>query len=243
MLSTSRNQALAAAATCATLLAAAAAAQAPGRRMPARPAPAAAHTATSSGGPAILEGPGGRTALRRWNLRRDPENRGSSLGWQRGGFGGAAVSVPSVISGWAFKGSAGMRNYEGSVAWYRTTFQAPHAGVYALSFQSANFRADVWVDGHPLGSHRGSYLPFEMRSALAAGTHTVVVRIDWRNPAEQAREGFHRTWFNWGGLSGGVEVRPIDQSELSNPTVQTSLIPDSRDAAQATRALERRSPQ
>jgi hypothetical protein len=233
MLSTSRNRALAAAAACATLIAATAATQAPGRRIPARTLPAAAHAATSSGAPAIFEGPGGRTSLTRWSLRRDPANRGFALGWQRGGFAGAPVRVPSVISGWAFKGQAGMRNYEGSVAWYRTTFQAPRAGVYALSFQSANFRADVWVDGRPLGSHRGSYLPFEMRSTLAAGTHTAVVRIDWRNPAEQAKQGFHRTWFNWGGLSGEVEVRPIDQSALSNPTIQTRLAPDSPSAAQA----------
>ena len=37
------------------------------------------------------------------------------------------------------------------------------------TFQSANFRADVWIDGHPLGSHLGSYLPFELRPRLARG--------------------------------------------------------------------------
>ena len=47
------------------------------------------------------------------------------------------------------------------------------------------------------------------------------MRTDWRDPAQQAREGFHRTWFNWGGLDGEVDVRPIGESELSEPTVQT----------------------
>ena len=107
-------------------------------------------------------------------------------------------------------------------------------GVYALSFQSANYLATVWVDGHKLGSHHGSYLPFEERAKLAAGKHTVVVRVDWKDPAQQAREGFHRTWFNWGGLDGEVDVRPIGESELSQPTVQTSLTPDSPQATQAT---------
>jgi beta-galactosidase/beta-glucuronidase len=60
------------------------------------------------------------------------------------------------------------------------------------------------------------------------------VRADWRNPAQQAREGFHRTWFNWGGLDGQVDVRPIGESELADPTVQTTLAPDTSDAAQAT---------
>ncbi|MGP0103104.1 MAG: glycoside hydrolase family 2 TIM barrel-domain containing protein [Solirubrobacteraceae bacterium] len=174
----------------------------------------------------VFEGPGGRTPLTQWTLRKDPTNRGVSLGWQRGGFAGSTVSVPNVVSPTPYTGHAGGRNYEGSIAWYRTTFEAPQTGVYALSFQSANYLASVWVDGRALGSHRGSYLPFEERARLAAGTHTVIVRIDWQDPAQQSREGFHRTWFNWGGLDGEVDVRPIGESELSQPSVQTTLAPD-----------------
>jgi hypothetical protein len=171
----------------------------------------------------LFEGPGGRTALTRWTLRGDPSDRGAALGWQRGGFTGRTVSVPNVVDAAHYSGHAGALNYEGSVAWYRTTFKASTAGVYALSFQSANFQASAWVDGHALGSHRGSYLPFELRASLAAGMHAVVVRVDWRNPGAQSREGFHRTWFNWGGLNGEVDVRPVGESELSNPTIQTTL--------------------
>jgi hypothetical protein len=172
----------------------------------------------------VGDGPGGRTALTRWTLRRDPANRGIALGWQRGGFGGATVNVPNVIDPTRYAGAAAQANYEGSVAWYRTTFTAPATGTYALTFQSANFQASVWVDGHAIGSHRGSYLPFEPRERLAAGRHTLVVRVDWRDPAAQSRIGFHRTWFNWGGLNGEVSVRPIGASELSNPTIQTTLV-------------------
>ncbi|MBA3808120.1 MAG: hypothetical protein H0X28_06980 [Solirubrobacterales bacterium] len=171
----------------------------------------------------IFEGPGGRMALVRWTLRADPANRGLADGWARGGFSGRQVSVPNDVNPTAYSGRAGQRNYEGSLAWYRTSFTAASAGSYALDFQSANFQATIWVDGHALGSHRGSYLPFELRSRLAAGAHTVVVRIDWRDPAAQSRAGFHRTWFNWGGLNGEVAVRAIGQSELSAPTVQSTL--------------------
>jgi Glycosyl hydrolases family 2, TIM barrel domain/Glycosyl hydrolases family 2/Beta-galactosidase jelly roll domain len=171
----------------------------------------------------IFEGPGGRLPLTQWTLRRDPSNRGLALGWQHGSFTGATVSVPNVVNPTPYTGKAGGRNYEGSVAWYRTSFDAAQAGTYALSFQSANYLASVWVDGHKLGSHHGSYLPFEMRTSVAAGTHTVVVRVDWRNPGQQAREGFHRTWFNWGGLDGEVDVRQIGESGLSEPALQTTL--------------------
>jgi hypothetical protein len=182
----------------------------------------------------IFEGPGGRTPLTSWTLRTDPSDRGASLGWQSGGFTGKRVGVPNDVDPTQYSGKQGQVNYEGSLAWYRTTFQATQAGIYALSFQSANFEATVWVDGHKLGSHRGSYLPFEMQANLAPGTHTVVVRVDWRDPGEQSREGFHRTWFNWGGLDGEVDVRPLGASELSEPTVVTTLTPDTPESAQAS---------
>ncbi|MGA2320105.1 MAG: glycoside hydrolase family 2 TIM barrel-domain containing protein [Solirubrobacteraceae bacterium] len=182
----------------------------------------------------IAEGPSQRTALTRWTRALDPADRGLARGWQRGGFGGAVVTVPNVVDPTQFKGAAGTRNFEGSLAWYRTTFKAPSAGTYAVSFTSANFEASVWLDGRELGSHRGSYLPFELRARLTAGTHTLVVRIDWRDPSAQSREGFHRTWFNWGGLDGQVDVQPIGASELTEPTLQTTLAPDSPSAGTAT---------
>lgn len=169
------------------------------------------------------EGPGGRTQLTRWVLRADPSDRGRARGWQRGGFGGRAVSVPNDVDPGHYSGRAGTRNFEGSVAWYRTSVQAQGAGEYALDFESANYEATVWLDGHALGSHRGSYLPFELRRRLSPGAHALVVRIDWRDPAAQARAGFHRTWFNWGGLNGPVYVRELGASELGAPSVQTAL--------------------
>jgi Glycosyl hydrolases family 2/Glycosyl hydrolases family 2, TIM barrel domain len=230
MLSTSWNKALPLLpVVCVTLALSAATAQAP--QQPGWTG--SDYSPPGLGRPLIFEGPGGRGALTHWTLRTDRSNRGLSLGWQRGGFAGAAVAVPNVIGASSFRGSAGLRNYDGSVGWYRTGFQAPAAGLYALHFQSANYQANVWVDGIELGSHRGSYLPFELRSELAAGAHEVVVRIDWRDPARQAQRGFHRTWFNWGGLNGEVNVRPIGESELADPTIQTTLTPDSPNAAQA----------
>ena len=184
--------------------------------------------------PVIFEGPGGRVPLTSWTLRRDPGNRGVAEGYSRGNFTGGVVSVPNVVNPAPYTGHAGGANYEGSIAWYRTSFPAAKAGVYALSFQSANYLATVWVDGRKLGSHHGSYLPFEERAKLAAGTHMVVVRVDWKDPAQQAREGFHRTWFNWGGLDGEVDVRPIGESELSEPTVQTTLGGRESNQTQAT---------
>jgi hypothetical protein len=215
MRSTPKKAALAVLAVCVVLAAAAAAAQAPASESLAN------------------EGPGGRTALTHWTLGLDPSDRGRARGWQNGEFVGSDVTVPNVVDATHVKGRAGQRNYEGSVAWYRTSFQAPTAGIYAVHFNSANFQASAWVDSKPIVAHRGSYLPFEGRARLAAGAHTLVVRVDWRNPGAQSREGFHRTWFNYGGLNGQVSVRPVGESELLEPTIRTTLAPDSPQAGEA----------
>jgi Glycosyl hydrolases family 2, TIM barrel domain/Glycosyl hydrolases family 2 len=214
--------ALAVAAVCVALGAAAAAAEAPPGVAP-----------QLAGVTASAQGPGGRVVLSRWTLATDPSDRGLARGWQRGGFSGRTVTVPNDVDPIHVKGSAGQRNYDGSVAWYRTSVIAPAPGLYAFAFTSANYRATAYVDGRPIASHHGSYLPFEGRARLAAGTHTLVVRIDWRDPALQSRQGFHRTWFNWGGLNGAVTMRAVGDSELLEPTVQTTLQPDSADAVRA----------
>jgi hypothetical protein len=210
-----KQAAVAALVVCVALVAGAASAQAPPSAAPAG------------------EGPAGRIALTRWTLALDPADRGLARGWQSGSFSGRSVSVPNVVDPIHIKGRAGQRNYEGSVAWYRTSIQAPTAGRYAFAFDSANFKATAYVDGRAIVSHRGSYLPFEGRATLSAGPHTLVVRIDWRNPAAQSKQGFHRTWFNWGGLDGPVSVRPIGQSELLEPSIQTTLSPSAGAATQA----------
>ena len=57
--------------------------------------------------PVSFEGPGGRVPLTQWTLRKDPANRGLALGWQRGGFAGATVSVPNVVDPTPYTGKAG----------------------------------------------------------------------------------------------------------------------------------------
>jgi hypothetical protein len=215
--------AIAVAGVCVVVGTAAAAAEAPPSAAP-QLAGVAASTA----------GPDGRVFLSRWTLATDPSDRGLARGWQRGRFSGRTVTVPNDVDPIHVKGSAGQRNYEGSVAWYRTSVTAPAPGLYAFAFASANYRATAYVDGRQIVSHHGSYLPFEGRAQLAAGTHTLVVRIDWRDPALQSRQGFHRTWFNWGGLNGAVTMRAIGDSELLEPTVQTTLQADAADAARAS---------
>jgi Glycosyl hydrolases family 2, TIM barrel domain/Glycosyl hydrolases family 2, sugar binding domain len=174
--------------------------------------------------PVARGGPDGRSALDgQWVERLDPSSRGAALGWAAGGFTGRTVQIPYSPNAGTVRGAAGMRSYDGSVAWYRTTFTVASAGEYALRFESVNHRAAIWVDGREAGHHTGEYLPFDVPLRLAAGPHVLVVRADWRGPVRMKATGWHRAWFNFGGINREVTIRPLGASELDGPGIVTRL--------------------
>ncbi|MEA2425208.1 MAG: beta-galactosidase [Thermoleophilaceae bacterium] len=188
---------------------------------PKPPAPAPTHPWTYSG-------PTGRERLGgTWGYRADPGDSGAAHGWPAGNFQGKHVSVPYVPNAWPVTGAKGLRNFQGSVGWYVKHFRVAKAGRYAIRFESVHHKARVWVDGKELASHTGAYMPFEARPDLTASVkHTLVVRADWRDPLQMKRTGWHRGWFNFGGINREVTIRPIGQFEVTYPTVQTRLRAD-----------------
>src|SRR4051812_1695057 len=184
-----------------------------------RPEGEALVPAAASGGPV------GRLAVAGpWIEAPDPQDLGLHLGWADGGVGGALVTVPHVANAAQVTGAAGVAAYRGAIAWYRTTLTAPRTGSYALRFESVHHVATVWLDGRRIATHTGAYLPFEFRLRLRAGVaHTLVVRADYRFPTRQKRDGWHRTWFNYGGINREVTLRPLARGELEAPSVHTQL--------------------
>ncbi len=176
--------------------------------------------------PVIHSGPGDRVQLNGlWRFRRDPEDSGLDKGYQAGTFGGELVRVPYVPDATKISGRRGIPIFRGTVGWYRTKVEVPVDGTYALRFESINHRARVFLDGREVARHKGEYLPFDVRVFLKAGTrHRLVVRADWRGPTAMKRDGWHRLWFNFGGINRGVSIRRIGASELSYPMMQTRLV-------------------
>ena len=175
--------------------------------------------------PWIASGPTDRAALRHgWTLALDPVDHGVAQGFPAGRFAGRPVTVPYAPNGADVTGEAGKRSFRGTIAWYRRDLRVRRAGLYVFRFESVSHHATIWLDGHKLGSHVGAYLPFELRARIAAGgTHRLVVRADWRNPGGMKADGWHRTWFNFGGIDREVTVRRVGPSELSAPTVATRV--------------------
>ncbi len=175
--------------------------------------------------PLIYTGPGDRAQINGlWRFRRDPGDVGLDKGFAAGQFGGELVRVPYVPDATRISGLRGIKTFRGTIGWYRTKIDVPKDGMYAIRFESVNHKVMVFVDGELVRTHTGEYLPFEVRSFLKTGVrHTLVVRADWRGPTRMKRDGWHRLWFNFGGINRGVSIRRIGASELTHPTLRTVL--------------------
>lgn len=193
----------------------------PGGTTPSRAADAEPSDVTK---PVTISGPFGRIALGGpWTVADDPRDQGLTRGWRTGGFSGKDVTIPYVPNAGRITGAGGVISHRGSVAWYRTKVTVDADGQYAIAFGSVNHRATVWVDGKQVAKHTGEFLPFDARMSLKAGEHTLVVRADWRDPERMKAEGWHRLWFNFGGINREVTIRRLGPSEVQAPYVTTRL--------------------
>jgi hypothetical protein len=175
--------------------------------------------------PLIYAGPGDRAQLDGlWRFKRDRDDVGLRKHYAAGTFGGDLVHVPFVPDATSIRGRRGVTAFRGMVGWYRTVVEVPVDGLYVIRFESVNHKAQVFVDGRLVRKHKGEYLPFEVRVPLKAGVrHALVVRADWRGPYAMKRDGWHRLWFNFGGINRGVTIRRVGASELVHPVLQTRL--------------------
>jgi hypothetical protein len=175
--------------------------------------------------PQIYAGPGDRAQLDGlWRFKRDPDDTGLDKGYAAGDFSGDLVRVPYVPGATRISGRRGINTFRGTIGWYRTKIEVPTDGMYAIRFESVNHKAMIFVDGEMVRTHTGEYLPFELQTFLKAGQpHSLVVRADWRGPTRMKRDGWHRLWFNFGGINRGVTIRRVGASELLYPVMRTTL--------------------
>jgi len=177
-------------------------------------------------GSVYRDGPSGRYLLGgTWYQRPDPADTGIRERFQRspGLAGWTRTSVPSASNAGVFTNES----YLGTVHWYRKDFRLPRASrlsKWVLRFESVNYRARVWLNGKPIGTHVGAYLPFELRakSVRRRGVNRLVVRVDSRRqkfdipPLSQRASGaFEGGWWNYNGILREVYLRRVDQFDFA----------------------------
>jgi beta-galactosidase/beta-glucuronidase len=99
-------------------------------------------------------------------------------------------------------------------------------------FEGVNHRVTVYLNGHAVGTHSGGYTPFEVDlRGLRKGLNSLVLRVStlrgrtdlthWR----RARFNGYGTggWWNFGGMSREVYVRPVRKIDVERVGVLPRL--------------------
>ncbi|HEX6712805.1 MAG TPA: glycoside hydrolase family 2 TIM barrel-domain containing protein [Thermoleophilaceae bacterium] len=178
-------------------------------------APASAQTVTTpSPGGYYAGGHTGRYLLDGpWLFRRD-----TTSAWTQ-------ITVPNA---WNATDES-VPSMRGGIGWYRKDFRLPSTAKgtsWIVRFESVNYRATVYLNGHLLGRHEGGYIPFEFDLAryLKRGKNTLLVRADsHRNLStlpilKTTSTGLPSSgWWNYGGILREVYLRrvyKVDMEEL-----------------------------
>ncbi len=166
-----------------------------------------------------------------WLYRADATDVGLAEGWWRnvastGGW--TTTTIPNAYNA----GDFSQASMDGSVGWYRRDFTLP-AGAFAsyvpiasrywiIRFESVNYRATVWLNGHEIGSHAGAYVPWELDlTGLRAGVNRLIVRVDNRRTAADLPPGPGGQWWNYGGILREVYLRAVQTADLEQVQIRT----------------------
>jgi beta-glucuronidase len=165
-----------------------------------------------------------------WLFRADPTNAGTAAGWWRNvpsTDGWSPVTVPNSWNAGDFSNASNA----GSLGWYRRDFTLPTGAFdryvpvpdrrWIVRFESVNYKATVWLNGHELGTHAGAYLPFEFDlKYLRPGVNRLIVRVDDRRGPIDLPPGPTGGWWNFGGLQREVYLRSVQRADLERVQVR-----------------------
>jgi beta-glucuronidase len=202
----------------AILAAAAVAAWAPpaGAQSVTTPSPGGLYAAGHTGR-YLLDGP--------WYFRLDRSNVGLRRGYARASQSLGAWTQVSVPYAWNATDES-PASMIGTIGWFRKDFRVPAASKgsnWIVRFESVNYRATVYLNGHLLGRHEGGYIPFEfdLSRYLKRGKNTLVVRADSRRNLEtlplikRLSNGTPSAgWWNYGGILREVYLRRVGKVDL-----------------------------
>lgn len=172
-----------------------------------------------------------------WVFALDPVDAGVAQEWFMPGLPvdkWDKVSVPHCFS------TDPRYHYHTGPAWYLKKFSAvPPAGEdrASIRFEAVFYRAAVWLNGKPIGTHEGGYTPFEFDvTGLLASENVLAVRVDnsWSTatvPGAKTKVSFQSLnygqlfpWMNFGGITRSVSL--VTRPALHVEKVKIETAPD-----------------
>lgn len=125
-----------------------------------------------------------------WSFRFDKENAGLNERW----FTGNADFPETIMVPFPWGSKLSKVPDRAAIAWYARSVRAPEVWQdqrIFLVIGACDWETQAWLDGRPVGTHRGGYTPFEFELTphLRSGQeHRIVLRVD-DNPRPFKLEG------------------------------------------------------
>lgn len=128
--------------------------------------------------------------------------------------GGLRLNVPGDWNSQA----AELKYYEGTV-WYARHFDAqPMEGKRRfLYFAGVSYRCNIYLNGEKVGSHEGSFTPFqiEVTGKLKSGDNLLVLEVNNRRQKD-AIPAMSFDWWNYGGITRDVMLVTLPETYISD---------------------------
>jgi len=120
--------------------------------------------------------------------------------------------------------------YEGTV-WYKRGFdhiRSNHSNRVFIHFGAVNYKADVYLNGHKLGSHRGGFTPFnfEITHLLKDRENFLVLKVDNTRRQEEVPT-VNTDWWNFGGITRDVQLIEVPATFIEDYYLQLEKGSDS----------------
>lgn len=110
--------------------------------------------------------------------------------------------------------------YEGTV-WYQKKFDyqiKKDSNRLFLYFGAVNYKADVYLNGKKLGSHKGGFTPFQFevpKGLIKEKDNFVVVKVDNKRHADEIPT-VNTDWWNYGGITRDVMIIETPDAFVEN---------------------------
>lgn len=163
-----------------------------------------------------------------WKIKKDPKNIGVKKSWFNKKIvedKSADVSIP-----WQCYGDDYV-DYTGYL-WYQKSFTLNSEDIASekelmLEFEAVDYIADIWLNGHYLGSHEGGYIPFKFRTGEYLNledNNILTVRVFDPEDNREIPHGKQGSWYTRvSGIWQDVNLKEVSLTHIKKVFFDTDI--------------------
>lgn len=144
-----------------------------------------------------------------------------------------AIELPHTWNQWDAVDN--LPGYRRDASWYQKKLYIDQLGAhhYALYFEGANIKTQVYVNGQLAGKHIGGYVGFEVdiNEQIVQGENTILVRVD-NGYDPQIIPSQKADFFIYGGITRDVWLKKLPLNHLSQVRISTPEVNAKKATAQ-----------